>query len=168
MTLEEVAQHLGARKNNIKRRNLKLLLELELLDEVDGGYVTPTNIEERLEVELRESGQLKAEELQRERCERERAAYKKAMTPHKNRVNSEPLPQEDKVMPSQVTKEKEDSLPEDDFWKGAEERKKNYKVGDFIDERDTCIHGSIVVCYLHKPYHPYRLKLKEEEEALAA
>jgi putative DNA primase/helicase len=76
VSLEELAKHLGIRKNNLKKRNLRLLLQLELLKEVDGGYVTPTDIEDRLQHELKESGQLEAEKVQRERYERERAAWR--------------------------------------------------------------------------------------------
>jgi hypothetical protein len=76
VSLEELVQHLGVRKNSLKSRNMNLLVELELLEEVEGGYITPTEIEDRLANELRESGQSEAERLQREKYERERQAWR--------------------------------------------------------------------------------------------
>ena len=76
VTDEELAEHFGMRKNNLKKRNIKLLLGLELLEEKDGGYVTPTNIRERLERELKDSGCEEAHQLQREQYERERRAWR--------------------------------------------------------------------------------------------
>jgi hypothetical protein len=73
--LDRLQELLKSRKN-IKARNITPLLELELLEEVDGGYVTPADIEARLERYLRESGQMEAERLQREKYERERQAWR--------------------------------------------------------------------------------------------
>jgi DNA-binding MarR family transcriptional regulator len=74
--LEEIAALLGARERDLKKRNIPLLLELELLKEADGGYVVPTNLENRLERELEESGCNKAESVQRRNYEIERAAWR--------------------------------------------------------------------------------------------
>jgi putative DNA primase/helicase len=71
-SLDEIAKLLGARARDIKIRNIALLLELELLKPEQDGYVTPADIEERLERELEESGCKDASELQRQRYERER------------------------------------------------------------------------------------------------
>jgi len=76
VTDEELANHLGVRKNNLKKRNIRLLLKLELLEPKEGGYVTPSDIEDRLERELEELGCNKAERLQREKYERERRAWR--------------------------------------------------------------------------------------------
>ncbi len=78
VTDEELAKHLGMRKNNMKTRNIKLLLGLELLEEKEDGYVTPADIEKRLERELEESGCKEAHELQRQQYERERRAWREA------------------------------------------------------------------------------------------
>jgi hypothetical protein len=93
VTDEELAKHFDIRKNNLKARYMNLLVGLELLEEVDSGYVTPTDIEERLQRELEESGQLDAEKLQREKYERERKAWRErgkatqppVLTPHKQK-----------------------------------------------------------------------------------
>lgn len=75
VTLEEIAKYLKTRKNNLKKRNMPTLLDVGFLEEKDGGYVTPDDIEDRLRRFLEESGSLKAEKLQREKYERERRAY---------------------------------------------------------------------------------------------
>ena len=79
MFLEETAEMLDTKRaRDIERRNIKRLLKYELLEERDGGYVPPDDVEERLSRELAESGCLEAEERQRERYERERELWRKA------------------------------------------------------------------------------------------
>ena len=78
VTQGELAEHLGVGNHHLKTRNSKTLLTLELLEEVDGGYITPTDLEERLERVLEESGCNKAERLQAEKYERERQAWRRA------------------------------------------------------------------------------------------
>jgi putative DNA primase/helicase len=76
VTENELAKHFGIRKNNLKARNLNTLLELGLLEEKEAGYVIPTDIDERLERELKDSGCEKAHDLQRQQYERERDAWR--------------------------------------------------------------------------------------------
>jgi hypothetical protein len=78
VTDEELAEHLGMRKNNMKTRNISLLLGLELLEPKEGGYTTPKDIESRLERELEGSGCKQAHDLQRQQYERERMAWREA------------------------------------------------------------------------------------------
>lgn len=75
-TLEELAEHFKVRKNAFKARNIKLLVGLELLVDREDGYITPADIRERLERELRDSGCEEAHQLQREQYERERRAWR--------------------------------------------------------------------------------------------
>jgi hypothetical protein len=128
VSLEELAKHFGVRKNNLKTRYVNLIVELELLEEVDGGYVTPIDIEERLQRELKESGQLEAEKLQEEKYERERQAWRqsgKATTT---------------VLISKQASEVEEIV--------------YYNPEDFCIH--GLLHG--IGCYLHDENHPYRLK----------
>ncbi len=64
------------RKNNLKARNLNTLLELGLLEKKEAGYVTPADIDERLERELKDSGCEEAHDLQRQQYEREREHWR--------------------------------------------------------------------------------------------
>jgi putative DNA primase/helicase len=76
VSLKELAVHFDVRRNSLKSRNINVLLELGLLEENDNGYVTPADIEDRLERELKESGCEEAEKLQAEAYERERKAWR--------------------------------------------------------------------------------------------
>jgi len=128
VSLEELAKHFGVRKNNLKTRYVNLIVGLELLEEVDGGYVTPIDIEERLQRELKESGQLEAEKLQEEQYERERQAWRQ-------RRESTPT-----VLIPKKTSEVEEAIyydPED------------FCIHGFLYGRG---------CYLHDEDHPYRVE----------
>ena len=74
--LDEIAKLLKARKNNLMARNIPLLLELDFLEVKDGGYVTPHDLEERLEEEFRVSGQKEAADMQKASYERQRKAQR--------------------------------------------------------------------------------------------
>lgn len=77
VALDEIAEHLEVKRaRSIKDRNIKLLLEEGLLQERDGGYVTPEDIEIRLARFLKESGHDEAEKLQRQRIERDREGFR--------------------------------------------------------------------------------------------
>ncbi len=78
VTADELAKHFRMRKNNLKTRNISVLVGLDLLEERDGGYITPADIEDRLERELEESGCKDVQELQRQQYERERRAWREA------------------------------------------------------------------------------------------
>lgn len=80
VTADELAKHFETRKNNLKTRNLNTLIALELLKEEDGGYITPEDIEERLERELEESGCNRVERLQRQKYEIERQGWRTQTT----------------------------------------------------------------------------------------
>jgi putative DNA primase/helicase len=135
VTLEEIAKHLGVRKNNLKKRNFALLLKLELLEEVDGGYVTPADIEDRLERELEDSGCNKAERLQRSKYEQERRAWRG-----------------EEITTPTVLISKESSQVEGPIYYDPEDS----CIHGFL-------HGK--GCYLHDPDHPYRKLIEEMERA---
>jgi hypothetical protein len=62
---------------------MALLEDLALVEQVDGGYLTPEDFEGRMERELEESGCNEVERLQREKVAREQEAFRnrKARTP---------------------------------------------------------------------------------------
>jgi hypothetical protein len=80
VTADELVKHFGMRKNNLMTRNIRPLVKLDLLEERDEGYITPADIEDRLERELEESGCKDAQELQRQQYERERRAWREAQS----------------------------------------------------------------------------------------
>jgi hypothetical protein len=136
-TDDELAKHLGVRKNNLKARYINTLLDPEvgLLEKVEGGYLTPPDIEDRLRRELKETGQLEAERLQAEKYERERRAWRG----------------EEPTTPTVL-------IPN----KGSKVEGPIY-----YDPEDSCIHGFLHGrgCYLHDPDHPYRKRIEEKERA---
>jgi len=148
VTLEELEKHLRVRKNNLKARYMNLLVELELLEEKDDGYVTRTDIEERLQRELEGSGQLEAEKFQREKYKRERRAWRRVQ---------QDFGEED------VKLVKEDSNPT----VFIEQSQFPDNERDYVAEEDLCIHGLKADCYLHNPNHPYRKVIAESEKAVA-
>ena len=76
--LDELARVLGVKRPRNLKRNIALLEECGLIEEVDGGYVTPPDFEDRMERELEESGCNAAEELQRDKVAREQEAFRRA------------------------------------------------------------------------------------------
>ena len=74
--LEQLAATLNMRKRDLQRRNLDLLSDLGLIEYKEGGYITPTDFQQRLEREIQESGCAEAYELQKEKIEREREAFR--------------------------------------------------------------------------------------------
>lgn len=74
--LEQLAETLKMRERDLQRRNLDLLSDLGLIEYKDGGYITPTDFQQRLEREIQESGCAEAYELQKEKIEREREAFR--------------------------------------------------------------------------------------------
>ncbi len=109
VTLDELAEHLQVKRSrSIKNRNINLLLEEELLEERDGGYVTAEDIEMRLARFLNESGHDEAEKLQRERIQREREAFR-------NRTRPQAAPDPDdvpRVYPEEQTEAVTKNIPE--------------------------------------------------------
>jgi hypothetical protein len=127
--------HFDVRKNNLKPRYLNHLVELGLLEEVDGGYVTPADIEARLERELEESGCNKAERLQRSKYEQERRAWRG----------------EEPTNPTVLKQKKISKVEEQPY----------YEPDDFCIH--GFLHGE--GCYLHDENHPYRNVIEEKERA---
>lgn len=77
VTDEEIAEHLGTRKNNIKSRNIPTLLaEPSFLIETEDGYVTPKDIVEKLERHLEDGGQNEAHRIQHEKYEKQREHFR--------------------------------------------------------------------------------------------
>lgn len=74
LSKEEISTVVGIRPNNLKARNLDMLVGRSFMLEVNGRYFTPEDIEERLERHLKDSGSNEAARLQRERHERDRKA----------------------------------------------------------------------------------------------
>lgn len=92
VTLDELVEFLSTlttkpRKRDVEDRNIKKLLQRELLFEKDGGYVTPHDLEDRLEREYQMSGQSKAADLQKAKYERERQAQRGRQRNYNNCVN---------------------------------------------------------------------------------
>ncbi len=81
VSLDKLAEHIGTRKNALKARNIGVLLQLGLLVETDAGYTTPDDLIKRLENDLQASGIVEVEDLQRQKYEREREAFKQPNTP---------------------------------------------------------------------------------------
>lgn len=95
VNLDEIARLLGARARDVRTRYIPLLLDLGLLEEVDGAYVTPADIEARLERFLEDSGMAQAERLQVERYERERQVWR---SPRPTKTVSIPSPPVNEVL----------------------------------------------------------------------
>ncbi len=62
----------NARRDHLKSRPIRKLIEARLILEVEGGYTTPENVRERLEWELEESGCNKKKRRQEEKNAKER------------------------------------------------------------------------------------------------
>ncbi len=62
----------ATRRDNLKDRHIRRLLEANLILEVEGGYTTPEDIEQRLEQELEDSGSNTKTRMQEEKNARER------------------------------------------------------------------------------------------------
>lgn len=76
VTLEEIADHLGTRKNNLKKRNIPTLLtEPAFLIETEEGYITPADVVERLEEHMEEGGQNEQYRIQYEKYEMQRKQF---------------------------------------------------------------------------------------------
>lgn len=76
VTLDEIAEHLGIRKNHLKSRNIPTLLaEPAFLIETNEGYITPEDIAERLEEHMESSGQNRAYRVQHEKNEEQRKHF---------------------------------------------------------------------------------------------
>jgi hypothetical protein len=72
VSLEWLESRTGIRRNNLKRRHLRKLLEAGLIEAVGDGYATPPDVGDRLERELEVSGCNERARLQRQRHERQR------------------------------------------------------------------------------------------------
>jgi hypothetical protein len=72
VSLEWLESRTGIRRNNLKARHLRKLLEAGLIEEREGGYATPDDVHERLERELEASGCNARAWLQREKHDRQR------------------------------------------------------------------------------------------------
>jgi hypothetical protein len=81
--LTELARSLNVKRPRNLMRNMALLEDLALVEQVDGGYMAPEDFEARMERELEESGCNEVETLQREKVAREQEAFRnrKAHTP---------------------------------------------------------------------------------------
>lgn len=73
--LDKLAAHLNVRKNHLKARNIKMLLDEGFLVGDEQGYETPPDIEQRLRTFLEESGSNDAEQVVKTRIDNERKAY---------------------------------------------------------------------------------------------
>jgi hypothetical protein len=71
-TLEFIHERTRIRKNNLKDRPVRKLLEAGLILEVEGGYTTPPDVEERVERELEISGCNKKKRRQEEKDAKDR------------------------------------------------------------------------------------------------
>ncbi len=75
MSIETLSRRTGISPNHLKERYTNELVDTGLLEEIEGVYTTPRDVESRLQQELEGSGCLEAERVQKERHGREREAY---------------------------------------------------------------------------------------------
>jgi hypothetical protein len=76
VSLSFLSERTGVRPNNLKKRYIIPMMVAGLIRETEEGYMTTTNVEEALKDELEVSGCNERADLQRERHEREREAYR--------------------------------------------------------------------------------------------
>lgn len=74
-SLDKLAQRLGVRKNHLKARNIKPLLEEGFIVGDEQGYGLPEDIEDRLRAFLEDSGSNEAERRVRQRIDIDRDGY---------------------------------------------------------------------------------------------
>jgi hypothetical protein len=70
--LEFLEERTGVRRDNLKSRHIRKLIEARLILEVEGGYTTPENIEECLDEEFEISGCNAKTRMQKEKNAKER------------------------------------------------------------------------------------------------
>lgn len=70
--VEFVAQRLGVDTKYLKRHPLRRLIDAELIEQAESGYITPDDVQKRVQLELQRSGSLYAAYLRGERHEKSR------------------------------------------------------------------------------------------------
>lgn len=70
--VEFVAERLGMSTKYLKRHPLRRLIDAELIEQAESGYITPDDVQKRVQLELQRSGSLDAAYLRGERHEKTR------------------------------------------------------------------------------------------------
>jgi putative DNA primase/helicase len=73
--IEFLAQRTGMAPNHLRERPLKKLLEADLIEQVEGGYQDPEDVQLKLARELRDSGSTRKSQRQREQFEEQRRIH---------------------------------------------------------------------------------------------